>query len=153
MSTISQIVAALKNTFDTVPAIDQLSTDEYLPPINTQNTALIIPAFGMQSEIGEMTFGGGAMYQTHRIRCELWVKHTGNNADLTQRTRAVTTDAIRALTDDSDLGGVVEYIGWYGGRTADRSISVDVADNLVTIGSASYLISTLIVPVTDFSLP
>lgn len=152
MSSTVQIVLALKTTLATVPGVDKSSTDEYLPPINTADTALIIPAFGQESEYGTNSFSNTSTYQTHRFRCEFWVKHKGNNADLTQRARERAAAATKAVTNDPTLGGVVETIGWYNGKSFDPTMRAEIADNLVTIGPASYLPVTLFVTVTDFDL-
>lgn len=152
MTTIATIVGGLKTVIETVSAIDQASTDEYLPPINTADTALIIPAFGQESEVGIINLGAGT-YQTHRFRCELWVKHNGDNANLTQRARAVGSDVVRALLDDPTLGGVVDSVGFYDGNNFDYTIRAETADGLVELGGVPYLVVTVIVPVTDFSPP
>ncbi len=148
--TLPEIVAALKVVFDTVPAIDSLSTDEYLPPITTADTALIIPAFGQQSRFGSTNLTGVVDYQCHRFRCELWVKHTGNNASLTQRARAVAAAAMKALMDDPTLGGVVDSIGWFNGDSLDVAIDAEINEQLVTVGSVSFLPVVIMVSVTDF---
>lgn len=154
MSSMPTIVAAIVTALSSVTAITATSTDEYLPPITTTDTALIIPAFGQQSRFGVMDLSGATGYQTHRFRVELWVKHKGSNADLTQRARAVAAAAVRAFLDHPTLGGSVETIGWFDGVSSfDYAIDAEIADQLVAVGNASYLPVTIMLSVTDFSLP
>jgi hypothetical protein len=151
MSTIAQIVTALRTTLTSnLSQVDQWSTDEYLPPIQTANTALIIPAFGQQSEAGLLNLGGDE-YQTHRIRCEFWVKHNGVNANLTQRARAIAGEAVRVLMTNPTLGGAVETVGYYNGSSFEYIIRTEIAEGMVEVGGGSYCIVTVLVPVTDFN--
>jgi hypothetical protein len=152
MSSIATIVGALRTTL-TVSGVDQASTDEYLPPIQTANTALIIPAMGMRSQFGTYNFEDTSNYQVHFIRCEYWVKHTGNNASLTQRARAVLAAGVRALFDNTTLSGAVDTVGAWNGSGFDVSIEASISEQLIEVGGAAFLVATLIVPVTDFSLP
>lgn len=151
MATIAQIVTALASTLTSnIAQIDQSSTGEYLPSIKTANTALIIPAFGQESEAGILNLAGDE-YQTHRIRCEFWVKHTGDNASLTTRTRAIAGEAVRVLMTNSTLGDVVHTVGYYNGTDFEYVIRTTVADGLIEVGGAPYCVVTVLVPVTDFN--
>lgn len=151
MANISAIVAAIKTTLaSNLPQIDQSSTDEYLPPIQTADTALIIPAFEQETEFGLTTLNGNT-YAVHRIRVELWVKHAGNNASLTQRARQIAYDAVRILMENRTLGGVVLKVDSWNTLNFSNTILSRVADGLVEIGGASYCIVTISLPVTDFT--
>jgi hypothetical protein len=151
MATMPNIVAAIVTATSGVTAIDKTSTDEYLPPITTANTALIIPAFGQQTRAGLTSFDVADFYETHRIRCELWVKHNGNNANLTQRARAVAKSFISAIYAAPTLGGAVDSIGWFDGNGFDYAIDAQIAEQMVNVGGVTFLPITIMVTVTDFS--
>lgn len=144
------IVGGLKTIISAIAAVDQFSTDDYLPPINTIDTALVIPAFGQETETARMGMDG-SRYQAHKFRCELWVKHTGNNANLTQRARAVGSAAIEAILASPTLGGVVDTVGFFDGRRFDYLIRSETANEMIEVGGIPYLVVTIIVPVTDLT--
>lgn len=144
------IVGGLKTIISAISAVDQATTDDYFPPIKTADTALVITAFGQETETGRLD-QGGSRYQAHRFRCELWVKHNGSDASLTQRARAVGSAAVEAILASPTLGGVVDTVGFYDGRRFDYLVRSETANEMIEVGGIPYLVITIIVPVTDFT--
>lgn len=154
MSTVSQIANALKARLETLPGVDQASTDSYLPPVETDDIALVIPPLGQETQVWTQTARRTPLFQSHRIRCEFWVKLVTGNLPLTlQRTREIGLMAIRDLLAEPTLNGTVQSIGHFGPGSNQVSITCDVADVPVQIAGVPYLVATVLVPLTDYADP
>ncbi len=148
MSTVAEICTALSTTLSGISAIDQASITEYLPPVNTQSAALIITPFGQEDRFYFVS--ALVLAQAHTIICEIWCKHSGNTAATFTLARDVSTSAVRALMANSDLGGVVQSVG-FASPSSGFEITSDIADNFVKVGGVSYLPVRLKVPVLDYA--
>lgn len=149
---ITQIADAITDVLTAaMTAIDASSVNDFLPAVATVDTALILPVFGQQSEFGTYNLQSGANYQSHRLRVELWVKHLGNVADTTGRTRERIAQAVRALRSTPDLGLGDSYdVSYFDGRNYDPTIEASVADEPVEVAGVPFVLATLIVPVCKF---
>ena len=108
LATMAAIYGALKTVLATTSGVDQSSTSEYLPPIQTANTALIITPFGKESRFGIESFADtSASWQAHRIRCEFWTKHTGSNSTTMSRAWDIGSAAVRFCSPIKH-GGVID---------------------------------------------
>ena len=152
MTDITNIVEAIATVLTAaIPAIDANSKDDFLPAVDTDDTALVLPVFGQESEYGTYNLTDTANYQSHRLRAELWVKHLGDVGDTTTRTRERIAQAVKALRDSDDLGlGAGVTVATFDGRTFDVRIEASVAADPVDIGGVPFIVITLIVPVTKF---
>lgn len=149
---ITQIADTIKTVLTAaMPEIDASSVYEFLPAVATEDTALIVPVFGQQSEFGTYNLNAGANYQSHRLRIELWVKHLGSVPDTTARTRERISQAVRALrtTPDLNLGDSFD-VSYFDGRNYDPTIEASVADEPIEVAGVPFILATLIVPVTMF---
>lgn len=149
---ITQIANAITAVLTAaMPEIDASSVDDFLPAVATEDTALILPVFGQRSEFGTYNLSAGTNYQAHRLRVELWVKHLGNVADTTGRTRERISQAVRALrtTPDLNLGDSFD-VSYFDGRNYDPTIEASVADEPIEVAGVPFILATLIVPVTMF---
>ncbi len=134
-----------------MPQIDASSANDFLPAVATADTALILPVFGQRSEFGTYNLQSGANYQSHRLRVELWVKHLGDVAATTGRTRERISQAVRALRTTPDLGlGDSVDVSYFDGRNYDPTIEASVADEPIEVAGVPFILATLIVPVTKF---
>lgn len=152
MSTVTQICDALITRLAALPNVDQCSRDVYLPLIESQRICLIIPPLGQQTQVWTQTARRTPLFQSHRIRCEFWVKlDSGNMAATLAMTREIGLLAIRSLLDEPTLGGVVQSVGHFGPGSNQMSIECDVAETPVVASKVPYLVATVIVPLTDFA--
>lgn len=152
MSTVTQICDALIMRLKHLPGVDQTSRDTYLPAIESEHISLIIPPLGQQTQVWTLTARRNPVFQSHRIRCEFWVKlDTGNMALTLERTREIGLWAIRDLLAEPTLGGMVQSVGHFGPNSNQMSIECDVAETPVLASKVPYLVATVIVPVTDFA--
>jgi hypothetical protein len=117
MSTVTQIKLALKARLATLTDVDQAEIDSYLPPVLTKRIALVIPPFGQETRVDRLTSQGRfaladvPVMQSHRLRCEFWVKiDTGNLAQTLRRASDIPLEAIRLLMADQELGGAVSRV-------------------------------------------
>lgn len=152
MSTVTQIATRLKDRLSTLDGVDRASIDVYLPPVETEQIALIIPPLRMESRVDAMTPTRNINMQSHRIPCEFWVKvNTGKLTWTLQRAREIGLEAIQLLLADQTLGGVVSHVGNYGQGSNQKTLTADVADLPVEIAGVPYLVVTVIVPVIDYA--
>lgn len=152
MSEIGVICEAIKLRLASLPDVDQAATDSYLPPVNTEKIALVIPPFEQASITWRMTAKLGPVFRSHRIRCEFWVKvDTGNLALTISRAREIGQRATTALLLDRTLEGAIQNIGVYGPGDAGMRIESEIASTPITIAGVPYIVHTLIVPVTDYA--
>ena len=152
MSTVTQICDALITRLKTLPGVDQSSRDVYLPAIESQYISLIIPPLGQQTQVWTQTARRTPLFQSHRIRCEFWVKlDSGDIPGTLQRAREIGLLAIRSLLDEPTLGGVVQNVGHFGPGSNQMSIECDVAETPVVAAKVPYLVATVIVPLTDYA--
>lgn len=152
MSTVTQIANRLKERLSTLPDVDQASIDTYLPPVETERVALIIPPLGQETRVDARTPTRNINLQSHRIRCEFWVKvNTGKLALTLGRAREIGLEAIRLLLTDQTLGGVVSHVGHFGQGSNQLTMTAEVADIPIEIGGVPYLVVTVIVPVIDYA--
>lgn len=139
MATLDQVVTQVKTILTTaLPQIDQSSTDEYLPPIKTADTALIIPAFGMQTEVNRVTIQGTIYQRRYTIRIEFWVKHLGSNSGLTQRVRTLVKGVDEALAENLTLNSTVGVTGGFAATQFELPVQTVVDDGMIEIGGAAY---------------
>lgn len=154
MSTVSQICEALRVRLAALPGVDQSSIDSYLPPVETDGIALVIPTLGMETQVWSQTARRTPLFQSHRIRCEFWVKlNTGNLRLTLERAREISLMAIRDLLAEPTLNGVVQHVGHFGPGSNQLAISAEVTEVPVQIAGVPYLVATVIVPVTDYADP
>lgn len=152
MSTITQIVSRLKERLSSLPGVDKASIDSYLPPVETQQIALIIPPFRQETRVDVQTPTRAINIQSHRIPVEFWVKvNTGRLAYTLQRAREIGLEAIRLLMTDQTLGGVVSHIGNFGQGSNQKTLTADVADMPIEIAGVPYIVVTVMVPVIDYA--
>lgn len=152
MSTVTTIVTRLKERLATLPDVDQASIDTYLPPVETERIALIIPPLGQETRVDAQTPTRTINLQSHRIRCEFWVKiDTGKLALTLRRAREIGLDAIWLLLTDQTLGGVVSHVGNYGQGSNQKTLTAEVADIPIEIGGVPYIVVTVIVPLIDYA--
>ncbi len=153
LATMAAIYGALKTVLATVSGVDQSSTSEYLPPIQTANTALIITPFGKESRFGIESFADAtASWQAHRIRCEFWTKHTGDNATTMSRAWDIGSAAVTVLLANQTLGGVIDTIGFFDGNSSfDYDIDAVTDDEMIEIAGIAYLRTVVVVPLSDFA--
>lgn len=153
LATMAAIYGALKTVLATVSGVDQSSTSEFLPPIQTANTALIITPFGKESRFGIESFADiAASWQAHRIRCEFWTKHTGSNSITMSRAWDIGSAAVTVLLANQTLGGVIDTIGFFDGDGGfDFDIDAVTDDEMIEIAGVPYLRTVVNVPLTDFA--
>ncbi len=153
MSTVAQICAELVTLLGALPNVDQASKDIYEPPITTRAIALIITPFGQQGQVWTQTARRTPLFQSHRIRCEFWVKlNTGGLQQTMALAREIALLAIRALVNDTtNLGGTVQSVGHYGPGSNQLSIEYEVADRPTSINGIPYIVAVVDVPVTDYA--
>ena len=150
MSSVNDIAAAVLATCSALAAVDQASLSEYLPSVTTESVALIIPPFGQTTRVESVGVGNAVYVQSHRLRCEFWVKiNTGALATTLAKAREIGLDAAKALLEDKTLGGTVSYVGFYGNDGVGPAIDIDVATVPVQIGQGLFIIATLFLPVVD----
>lgn len=151
MSTVSQICEQIRARLATLPDVDKSSIDLYFPPIETQRIALIIPPFGQQTQVHTLTSGRKQIFQSHRIRCEFWIKlDAGKLALCLQRAREIGQEAARLLIVEPGLSGTTSHVGHYGPGGSAPMITAEVADQAAEVGNASYLVCVMTVPVIDY---
>jgi hypothetical protein len=152
MSTVTQICDALIARLQHLPGVDQTSRDTYLPAIESEYISLIIPPLGQQTQVYTLTARRTPVFQSHRIRCEFWIKlDSGNMAQALERAREIGMWAIRDLLAEPTLGGVVQSVGHFGPGSNQMSIECDVAETPIKAGNVPYLVTTVIVPVIDYA--
>jgi hypothetical protein len=146
MATIAALAEAVKALLvANISAIDQSSIEDYDPPIVTQDTALIIPAFGQRSRYISIGVSGGPDHQVHQLRLEFWVKFLGDRGALTVRARSIPDQAMNTLLSNPDLG--LTDGSSIGELTSDGRINYAmeaVADEgLIHVGNFDFLRITL----------
>lgn len=156
------IANALASLLGTLTSVDQVAVDNYLPPIETQFAAVVIPPFGQQTRVDVLTTAGSKFVpgsqqtiESHRIRCELWVKiDTGKLAATIQRARALPSEAISVLLANPTLNNTVEKVGNYSGGstrgTTGTAIETETFDRPVQVGGVPYIVIAIIVPVVAY---
>lgn len=149
-SDIDPILDALIATLQAaLPQIDQASKGDFLPPVKTADTALILPPFGYRTEV-EIWNLAGETYQIHRLPAELWVKHQGDDSDTAARVRTAILDTVTAVQADQTLSGTVDSVGAYNGQGFELQIEGAVDDLPVEVGGVPYVVARLTIPVTIF---
>jgi hypothetical protein len=135
---VTTLVGTLRTLLAAIADVDQASVNEYLPPIQTAKIALIIPPFRQRTRVRlgstnstSGTGDTGFYYHLHRIPCEFWVKHTGNNADTWTLAREIGVEACAVLAQSSNIDLV------------NNEIEAEVADMPVVVGSATYFVVTV----------
>ncbi len=158
MSTVTQIKLALKARLATLTDVDQAEIDSYLPPVLTKRIALVIPPFGQETRVDRLTSQGRfaladvPVMQSHRLRCEFWVKiDTGNLAQTLRRASDIPLEAIRLLMADQELGGAVSRVGNFGAGDNRWSITSETIDRPVEIAGVPYIVVVVNVPVIDYA--
>lgn len=153
LATMAAIYGALETVLSAVSGVDQSSTDDYMPPVNTANTALIITPFGKESVYGIKSFADtSASWQTHQIRCEFWTKHTGNNATTMSRAWDIGGAAVAALMANPTLSSTIDTIGLYDGVSGfDYTIEARTEEEMLEVGGIPYVRTIVVVPVSDFA--
>ena len=157
MSTVTQIKLALKARLAKLTDVDQAEIDSYLPPVLTKRIALVIPPFDQQTRVDIVTannsrFGPKVVMQSHRLRCEFWVKvDTGNLAQTLRRASDIPLEAIHSLMLDQALGGVVSRVGNFGAGDNRWSITSETIDRPVEIAGVPYIVVVVNVPVIDYA--
>lgn len=157
MSTVTQIKMALKARLATLTDVDQAEIDSYLPPVLTKRIALVIPPFGQETRVDYVTSSGSrfaqkVVMQSHRLRCEFWVKvDTGNLAQTLRRASDIPLEAIRLLMGDQELGGAVSRVGNFGAGDNRWSITSETIDRPVEIAGVPYIVVVVNVPVIDYA--
>lgn len=151
MATVSTITGLLLATLSALAAVDQASDESYLPPIETQAVALVIPPHGQRTQVATMTPGRGTRIKYHRIRCEFWVKlNPGDPSVGVDYAREIGLQAIEALLVDDTLNNGSYRIGFYGTDTP-QAIEADVTEEPIRIKGADYLVATVYAPIVDYS--
>jgi hypothetical protein len=90
--------------------------------------------------------------QSHRLRCEFWVKiDTGNLAQTLRRASDIPLEAIRLLMADQELGGAVSRVGNFGAGDNHWSITSETIDRPVEIAGVPYIVVVVNVPVIDYA--
>ena len=158
MSTVTQIKMALKARLATLTDVDQAEIDSYLPPVLTKRIALVIPPFGQETRVdrltsqGRFTLADAPVMQSHRLRCEFWVKiDTGNLAQTLRRASDIPLEAIRLLMADQDLGGAVSRVGNFGQGDNRWAITSETIDRPVEVAGVPYIVVVVNVPVIDYA--
>ena len=150
MSTLTQITAAIKIRLEALPDVDHASIDGYLPPVNTQKVALVMPAMGMSGTVGAPV--GLKTRLVHRIPCEFWVKV--NNGDLVatmRRGREICLDAAAELQSSAVVGSALDgTVTSFGDGAGSDPFVWSVDDNIIDTGKAAYIRATLFVTVTEW---
>ena len=137
VTTIAQAVLAVLSTHSD---IDYTSASDFLPAVQSQKVAALIVPFGQTSTAELDTVDGATMTLVHRLKVELWVKHTQGSAAVTaQRARDIATECMALLmVNDGD------------GYELDVSPFEEQVDPaLVQYSQTSWLVSTLTVPVRN----
>lgn len=157
MSTVHQVKLALKSLLSQISGVDQAELDNYLPPVKTQKIALVIPPFGQLTRVDQLTSTGNRfarkpVMQSHRIRCEFWVKiDTGNLALTLQRASDIPLEAIQLLMMNQTLGGAVSHVGNYGQGDNNKSIESETIDQPIQVAGVAYIVVVVNVPVIDYA--
>lgn len=147
MTTVTSIFEELQTILSALVAVDESSIDDYLPPIETANTALVITPLEMSSVLSPEGHSGLRMMRSHRIRCEFWVKDAGVIADTLDTAREIAADAATLLRADPTLNGTVLGLIYMEGDTGDQTITAEVSDVLVQVGNHMFLPVAMMVPV------
>ncbi len=155
MTTPTQIKLALKALLSTITDVDVATIDSYLPPVETRSIALVIPPFGQQNRVDVLTTGGSkfmpeqkTVMESHRIRCEFWVKLDTGKLPLTLgRASDIPHEVIALLLAHPTLNGVVDRVGNYGSGSDRQTIDSDTLDRPVEIAGVPYIVITVNVPV------
>lgn len=159
MSTVAQIKRALLDRLATLADVDQAEIDNYVPPIRTKKIALVIPPFGQETRVDVLTSAGSRWQpgsqktmQSHRLRCEFWVKiDTGDLAGTLQRASEIPLDAIALLMRDQTLNGTVDRVGNFGQGDNRWSISSETIDRPIQVAGVPYVVVVVNVPVIDYT--
>ena len=158
MTTVTQIKMALKARLATLTDVGQAEIDSYLPPVLTKRIALVIPPFGQETRVdrltsqGRFTLANAPVMQSHRLRCEFWVKiDTGNLAQTLRRASDIPLEAIRLLMADQELGGAVSRVGNFGQGDNRWSITSETIDRPIEVAGVPYIVVVVNVPVIDYA--
>jgi hypothetical protein len=156
MSTVTEICLALKALLETIPDVDESSIDSFFPAATTRKVALIIPPFGHRTRVEAKTAQRAVLYQSHRIRCEFWVKVDNGNLQATSaRAREIGLAACRLLMREdahsNPLRDTVSKVGFYGLDGPGPALEVEVTDRPVQIGQVPYIVATVLVGVIDYA--
>lgn len=154
MTTATQIKKALKSLLSTITDVDVATVDNYLPPVETRAIALVIPPFGQQHRFDVLTTGGSrfvpeqkTVMESHRIRCEFWVKLDSGKLALTlAKASDIAGEAIALLLAHQNLSGLIDRMGSYGSGADRQTIDSEVIDRPIEIAGIPYIVVTVNVP-------
>lgn len=159
MTTVTVLKKALKGLLSTITDVDVATVDSYLPPVETRSIALVIPPFGQQTRTDVLTTSGGKFVlekkqvaESHRVRCEFWVKLDSGKLPLTlARASDIPQEAIRLLLATPTLGGLVDRIGNYGTGSDRQTIEAETIDRPVEIAGVPYIVVIVNVPLLVYA--
>lgn len=140
MGSVTDIAQAVIDVLLTHDDVEYGSVSDFAPAVQAQKIAVLAVPFGQSSTGEPETMDPTMVTLTHRLRIEFWCKHTqGKTADTSQRARDIATEAIALLMVNDGEG--------YELSTGPFEETIDPA--LVQFNQASWLVSTLTVPVRN----
>ena len=143
MTTLTAIANAIRDILIDLEDIDLATLDGYLPAVETQKVALLIPPMGLRGSVGAPV--GHKTRLVHRIPLEFWVRvDNGDLAACLRRAREVCLNAAAELQANLTLSGTVTHLG--DGDTPPFEWSVD--DEMINTGKATFVRANLAVTVT-----
>ena len=96
MTTLTAIANAIRDILIDLEDIDLATLDGYLPAVETQKVALLIPPMGLRGSVGAPV--GHKTRLVHRIPLEFWVRvDNGDLAACLRRAREVCLNAAAEL--------------------------------------------------------
>lgn len=140
MATVTSIATALKTQLTTLSYVDQSSITQFLPAIETQKVALIIPPYGQRDAGTYLTMT--KMEMIHRIRCEFWVRlipdSDGSAGTVFGYAREIPVDAMQVLMNNDGTNYDLAEDELIESETVDTPIDVE--------GSGTFAVVIVTVP-------
>jgi hypothetical protein len=149
VSSISEIATQIGVILGALADIDEVSLDNYDPPVKTRSVALVLPPFGLRGRVGAIV--GLKTRLVHRIPCELWVKmDTGDLDAVMQRGRDICLEAACELQATAEIGSALNgTVTLLGDDTGAAPFEWQVDENPIRVGNVAYIRATLFVTVTE----
>ena len=140
MGSVTDIAQAVVDVLLTHADVEYGSVSDFAPAVQAQKSPCWLSHLARVRRANRRQWTQTMVTLTHRLRIEFWCKHTqGKTADTSQRARDIATEAIALLMVNDGEG--------YEPSTGPFEETIDPA--LVQFNQASWLVSTLTVPVRN----
>lgn len=139
MATVASIADAINVQLLALDDVDFVSTDNFLPAIETRKVAALTLPFSMESTTRFISLGGYLFI--HRIRTEFWVKHVqGKESETMAYAQDIGRKAVNRLIANDGTGYTLH-------RTEPFEFQVD--QGMLQDNSLPWLVCVLVTPVQD----